>query len=66
MLAYRGKKDDSRLFTPIPIRPSPDDINVGAELTGTLDKAEMLKVILSFSNRKEIKFLCLENGIDCK
>lgn len=64
--SYRGKKDDTRLFTPIPIRPSPDDINVGAELTGALDKAEMLKVILKFSNRKEIKFLCLENGIDCK
>ncbi|XP_049280117.1 ATP-dependent RNA helicase SUV3 homolog, mitochondrial [Anopheles funestus] len=62
--SYRGKKDDSKLFTPIPIRPSPDDINVGAELTGVLDKAEMLKVILKFSNRKEIKFLCLENGID--
>uniref|UniRef100_A0A8W7PBW6 ATP-dependent RNA helicase SUV3 homolog, mitochondrial n=1 Tax=Anopheles coluzzii TaxID=1518534 RepID=A0A8W7PBW6_ANOCL len=62
--SYRGKKDDTRLFTPIPIRPSPDDINVGAELTGALDKAEMLKVILKFSNRKEIKFLCLENGID--
>lgn len=65
-ISSRGKKDDSgRLFTPVPIRPSPDDINVGAELTGgTLDKAEMLKVILKFSNRKEIKFLCLENGID--
>ncbi|XP_053694212.1 ATP-dependent RNA helicase SUV3 homolog, mitochondrial [Sabethes cyaneus] len=66
LLGSRGKKDDGgRLFTPVPIRPNPDDINVGAELTGgTLDKAEMLKVILKFSNRKEIKFLCLENGID--
>ncbi|GLV44426.1 Suv3 helicase [Carabus blaptoides fortunei] len=64
----RGKKDDSSnlssLFVPIPVKPSPDDINVGAELTGTLNKSDLLKVISKFYQKKEIKALLVENGLD--
>jgi len=65
---HRSKKDDSTLsslFKPVPVKPTQDDINVGAELTGTaLDKAELLKVLNKFSQRREIRLLCTENGLD--
>ncbi|XP_049859048.1 ATP-dependent RNA helicase SUV3 homolog, mitochondrial isoform X2 [Schistocerca gregaria] len=63
----RGKKDDtnlSHLFVPVPIKPNPDDINVGEELTGTLNKRDLLKVLNQFYQKKEIKLLALENGLD--
>lgn len=65
----RSKKDDasvSSLFTPVPVKakPNPDDINVGAELTGTLNKADLLKVLNKFYQQKEIKQLLTENGLD--
>uniref|UniRef100_A0A6M2DHU9 ATP-dependent RNA helicase SUV3 homolog, mitochondrial n=1 Tax=Xenopsylla cheopis TaxID=163159 RepID=A0A6M2DHU9_XENCH len=67
LLTNRGKKDDSNLsslFVPVPIKPNPDDINIGAELSGQLNKADLLKVLNKFYQRKEIKQLCLENGLD--
>lgn len=63
----RGKKDDSTLsalFKPVPVKPGPDDINIGAELTGRLDKAELMKILNKFTQRREIKLLCIENGLD--
>ncbi|XP_059620953.1 ATP-dependent RNA helicase SUV3 homolog, mitochondrial [Phlebotomus argentipes] len=65
----RGKKDESSsnlsaLFKPVPVKSNPDDINIGAELTGNLDKAELLKVLNKFSQKREIKMLCTENGLD--
>lgn len=65
----RFKKDDSsisQLFIPVPIKPSSDDINVGAELTGNLNKADLLKILNTFYQRKEIKLLLSENGMDSK
>lgn len=64
---WRGKRDDSNLstlFTPIPIKPTPDDINVGAELTGAISKSDLLKVLSKFYQTKEVKQLLLENGLD--
>ncbi|KAJ8928236.1 hypothetical protein NQ314_019186 [Rhamnusium bicolor] len=63
----RGKKDDSTLsslFVPVQIKANPDDINVGAELTGSLNKADLLKVLNKFYQKKEIKQLLSENGLD--
>lgn len=64
----RFKKDDnlSTLFVPVPVKPSPDDINVGAELTGRLNKSDLLKVLNRFYQKPEIKQLALENGLDSK
>lgn len=63
-----AKKDDSisQIITPVLIKPGHDDINVGAELTGTLDKADLLKILNKFTQRKEIRSSCLENGLDSK
>lgn len=67
LIPQRGKKDKSdisALFSPVPIKPSPDDINIGAELTGSLDKGELLKILNKFTQKKEIRMLCMENGLD--
>lgn len=67
-IQQRGRKDDSTnissLFIPVQVKANPDDINVGAELTGTLNKADLLKVLNKFYQRKEIKQLLTENGLD--
>lgn len=63
----RLKTDDSHLstlFTPVPVKPTPDDINVGAELTGQLNKSDLTKVLNSFYQKKEIKILAAEHGLD--
>lgn len=66
-ILVRTKKDDSNLsalFKPVPIKTFSDDIDIGAELAGNLDKAEVLKILNKFSQKKEIKLLCSENGLD--
>lgn len=66
----RGKKNDSSnlssLFRPVPIKQSLDDINIGLELTGDLDKVELLKILNKFTQKKEVKILCMESGLDSK
>lgn len=69
MFQRRGKKDDanlSSLFRPVPIKQSLDDINIGLELTGDLDKVELLKILNKFTQKKEVKILCMESGLDSK
>lgn len=63
----RSKKDNSNLstlFTPVAVKPTPDDINVGAELTGAIAKPDLLKVLSKFYQLPEVKQLLAENGID--
>lgn len=65
----RGKKDEtnlSALFKPVPVKPSPGDVTdvVGAELCGQLDKGELLKLLNRFTQKRETKLLCQENGLD--
>ncbi|EFN71602.1 ATP-dependent RNA helicase SUV3-like protein, mitochondrial [Camponotus floridanus] len=68
--SYRGKKDDSShspesLFHPVPIKPTPDDINIGAELTGSLiKKTDLLRILNAFTQKAEIKELARQNGLD--
>jgi ATP-dependent RNA helicase SUPV3L1/SUV3 len=67
LLQRRFKKSDSSissLFIPVTVKPNPDDINVGAELTGSLNKSDLLKVLNKFYQKKEIKLLLSENGLD--
>ncbi|KAI0231409.1 ATP-dependent RNA helicase SUPV3L1, mitochondrial [Lamellibrachia satsuma] len=61
-------KDISSLIQPIPVKPcaDPDGINVGEELTGTLKKGDLLKLLNQFYRRTEIKRLAAENGLDDK
>lgn len=68
---HRCKKTDpsslSSLFKPVEIKLSQDDINVGAEITGvSVDKSEIMKILNKFAQRREIRMLCLENGLDSK
>lgn len=67
----RGKKDDSNshspesLFHPVPIKPTPDDINIGAELTGSLiKKTDLLRILNAFTQKTEIKELARQHGLD--
>ncbi|XP_050292923.1 ATP-dependent RNA helicase SUV3 homolog, mitochondrial [Anthonomus grandis grandis] len=54
----------SALFVPIPVKPNPDDINVGEELSGSLNKADLLKVLNKFYQTPAIKQLLFEHGVD--
>lgn len=66
----RTKKDEanlSALFKPVPVKASPGDgSQVGAELCGHLDKGELLKLLNRFTQKRETKLLCQENGLDSK
>lgn len=65
----RFKKSDSSvssLFIPVPVKPNPDDINVGAELTGNLNKSDLLKVLNKFYQKPTIKVVAMENGLDSR
>lgn len=63
----RSKKDDTSLFKPVPIQLKSDDMDVGAEITGkAIDKAEMLKILNRFSQKRETRLMCIENGLDSK
>ncbi len=56
----------SSLFTPVPVSPNPDDINVGAELTDKLKKQDLMKILTTFSQREPVKALSREHGLDSK
>jgi ATP-dependent RNA helicase SUPV3L1/SUV3 len=51
-------------MVPLPVKSMPDSSNVGAELTGKLNKEEIMKWLAKFYQRREIKAAAVENGID--
>lgn len=64
----RGIKDDSsnsvsKLFQPATIKET-DASNIGVELTGKINKTQLLGVLNQFSQKKEILNLCKEHGLD--
>ncbi|KAF7272847.1 hypothetical protein GWI33_014411 [Rhynchophorus ferrugineus] len=66
---YRGKRENSKdklssLFVPLAVKPTSDDTNIGAELTGSLNKADLLKILNKFYQNPEIKDLLHSNGLD--
>ena len=70
-ISVRGKKDDatstvSHLFVPVAVKPNNEATNVGAELTGKLNKQDVLKILNKFFRRSEIKLVAFENGLDSK
>lgn len=64
----RTKKHDkgntSALFVPVPVKPNPDDINVGEEFTGRIKKQDLLKILNKFYQKPEVRLLASENGLD--
>lgn len=69
-LQIRSKKTNpasvSSLFKPLEVKPSQDeDQNVGAEITGAkIDRNEISRVLNRFVQLREVRMLCLENGLD--
>lgn len=57
-------KSSSVLFTPIPIKVNNDELPTGEELTGKLDKVQLVKVINAFYRKPELKLLTEENDLD--
>ncbi|KAM7360973.1 suv3 RNA helicase [Cochliomyia hominivorax] len=54
----------STLFKPVQVQHNADEIDVGSELAGKLEKAAVLKILNKFTQRREVKALCAENGLD--
>ena len=46
------------------IQPSPDDINLGEEIAGKINKQALLKQLNRFFQSPKIKVLCKEQGLD--
>ncbi|KAG8435280.1 hypothetical protein GDO86_013289 [Hymenochirus boettgeri] len=61
------KPPDTSLFVPRQLKP-PDngDTDIGAELTQTLNRSEVLKILNKFYKRKEMQRLGSENGLDAR
>jgi Suv3 helical N-terminal domain len=69
LFQFRAKKTNpssiSSLFKPIDVKPSQDDSNVGAEITGkTIDKNDIARILNRFVQLGEVRMLCVENGLD--
>lgn len=56
----------STLFKPVQVQHNADEMDVGSELAGKLEKAAVLKILNKFTQRREVKALCSENGLDSK
>lgn len=67
-IVSRGVKDDSsnsvsKLFQPATIKEI-DVSQIGLELTGKINKPQLLNVLNTFSQKNEIINLCKEHGLD--
>jgi len=62
------KDSFSSIIRPLKVDPvtKTDDISIGEELTGTLKKEQLLKVLAKFQARPEVKSLAFENGLDAR
>ncbi len=56
--------DVNTLFKPIAIMPNPDDINVGLEIAGKINRQELLKRLNRFYQSKTTKALAKDHGLD--
>lgn len=68
LLQVRTKKTNqsvSSLFKPLEVKRSNDEENVGAEITGAkIDKNDISRILNRFVQMREVRMLCLENGLD--
>ena len=61
------KLDISEIIQPVFVKPkevTKDDINVGEELTGKLDKAQLMKRLTAFYRKPTTKALAKQRGMD--
>ena len=68
--SYSSSSKDrlSSLIRPIEVKPvkNPDEINVGVELSGSVAKEDVLRVLNQFLRRGEVKELSAEAGLDSR
>jgi len=57
-------KPAAPLFKPVIVLPNPDDIDLGEEIAGKINKQELLKRLNDFSKDEDIKALSKEHGLD--
>ncbi|XP_033333098.2 suv3 RNA helicase isoform X1 [Megalopta genalis] len=63
----KSKKNElnvTSLFQPVPIKIERSNTNVGAELTGELNKTDVKVTMNSFASKKSIKDLAAAHGLD--
>ena len=54
----------NQLFKPVPVLPNPDDMNLGEEIAGKMNKQALLKTLNALYLSKSIKELSKEHGMD--
>uniref|UniRef100_A0A0B7B5J7 Uncharacterized protein n=1 Tax=Arion vulgaris TaxID=1028688 RepID=A0A0B7B5J7_9EUPU len=63
----KSKGSLSSVIQPLTVQPASknaDDINIGEELTGSIEKEHLLRSLKDFHSDEKIKNLALENGLD--
>ncbi|XP_055333988.1 ATP-dependent RNA helicase SUPV3L1, mitochondrial-like [Paramacrobiotus metropolitanus] len=66
---HKSTQELSALFVPVPVEPAArvdGAADVGEEITGKLDREELLKALNLFYRRSEIKKLAEEHGLDTR
>ena len=58
------EKSTSKLFKPIVVLPNPDDINLGKELAGNIDRSQLMSRLNTFFQSSKTKTLSREQGLD--
>lgn len=56
--------EKSKLFKPVTVLPNADDNKLGEEIAGEIDRSELLKLLKSFFQDKNIQALSKEQGLD--
>ena len=59
----KNTENVSMLFKPVSVQSNTEE-DIGSELVGKLDKNDVLKILNKFTQKREIKTLCVENGLD--
>ena len=54
----------SRLFKPVLVRPNPDDVDLGKEIAGDIDRSELLSRLNAFFKSETTRALSREQGLD--
>ncbi|OAD59989.1 hypothetical protein WN48_07834, partial [Eufriesea mexicana] len=68
--SIRGKQTDNTLGTinslvkPVTLKKNSNNLNIGLELTGALDKSKVLQTMYNFSINNAVKQLCDQHGLD--
>lgn len=57
-------KSINQLFKPLIVKANPDDMNLGEQIAGKLDKSTLLRALNKFLANEEIKKLSKEHGLD--